>query len=64
MQERVQVLEEEIEEMRFHAVEVVSENWQRDEWYARLVVERTRLRVHIEDLENSLRKVRRSIRRD
>ena len=64
LQERVQVLEGEIEEMRFCTVEVVSENWQRDERYARIVVERTRLRVRIEDLENSLREVKRSTRRE
>ena len=64
LQERVQVLEGEIEEMRYHAVEVVNKNWQRDEQYARIVVERTRLRVRIEDLENSLREARRDTRRE
>ncbi|CAG8765334.1 10158_t:CDS:1, partial [Gigaspora rosea] len=33
---------------------VVTENWQREERYSRLLVERNRLRAQVDDLENSL----------
>jgi cell division protein FtsB len=56
---RIQVLEDEIDVMRTRAVEVVAENWQRNERYARLVNERNRMRAHIANLEDRLSDVRR-----
>ncbi|RIB15655.1 hypothetical protein C2G38_2191887 [Gigaspora rosea] len=55
---RISELEEEIEERRIRAVEVVTENWQREERYSRLFTERNRLRAHIEDLKDQLRDTR------
>ncbi|KAF0547353.1 hypothetical protein F8M41_000663 [Gigaspora margarita] len=58
LRRRISDLEEELEERRIHAVEMVIENWQRDERYSRLVVERNRLRAHVANLENRLRNTR------
>ncbi|KAF0541030.1 hypothetical protein F8M41_005963 [Gigaspora margarita] len=58
LQRRISDLEEELEERRIHAVEIVTENWQRDKRYLRLVVERNRLRAHVANLENRLRNTR------
>ncbi|RIB26617.1 hypothetical protein C2G38_2162937 [Gigaspora rosea] len=44
-------LEEELEERRIRAVEVVTKNWQREERYSKLITKRNRLRVQVEDLE-------------
>jgi cell division protein FtsB len=51
---RVRILEDEIDQLRTRAVEVVAENWMRDIRYARLVMERNRLRAHIANLENRI----------
>ena len=58
LRRRISELEEELEERRICAVEVVTENWQREERYSRLITERNRLRVQVEDLEDRLRKAR------
>lgn len=58
LRRRISELEEELEERRIRAVEVVTENWQREERYSRLIVERNRLRVQVDDLENRLREAR------
>ena len=58
LRRRIAELEEELEERRIRAVEVVTENWQREERYSRLIVERNRLRVQVDDLENRLREAR------
>ncbi|CAG8800311.1 8469_t:CDS:1, partial [Gigaspora rosea] len=36
----------------------VTENWQQEERYSRLITERNRLRVRIDDLENRLTEAR------
>ncbi|RIA99962.1 hypothetical protein C2G38_2236310 [Gigaspora rosea] len=58
LRRRIAELEVEIEERRIHAVEVVTENWQREKRYSRLIVERNRLRAQVDDLENSLSNAR------
>ncbi|RIB04849.1 hypothetical protein C2G38_2221267 [Gigaspora rosea] len=58
LRRRIAELEEELEERRIRAVEVVTENWQREERYSRLSTERNRLRVQVEDLEDRLREAR------
>ncbi|KAF0550819.1 hypothetical protein F8M41_024001 [Gigaspora margarita] len=58
LQRRISDLEEELEERRISVVEIVTENWQQDERYSRLVVERNRLRAHVANLENRLRNTR------
>jgi hypothetical protein len=48
------LLEDEIDELRTRAVEVVAENWMRDVRYGRLVTERNRLRAYIANLEDRM----------
>ncbi|RIB20806.1 hypothetical protein C2G38_2034910 [Gigaspora rosea] len=58
LRRRIAELEEELEERRIRAVEVVTENWQREERYSKLSTERNRLRVQVEDLEDKLKEAR------
>ncbi|RIB27455.1 hypothetical protein C2G38_2029376 [Gigaspora rosea] len=44
LRRRISELEEELEERRIRAVEWVTENWQQEERYSRLITERNRLR--------------------
>ncbi|KAF0550263.1 hypothetical protein F8M41_024689 [Gigaspora margarita] len=58
LRRRISDLEEELDERRIHVVEMVTENWQREERYSRLVVERNRLRAQVANLEERLRNTR------
>ncbi|KAF0504843.1 hypothetical protein F8M41_019456 [Gigaspora margarita] len=55
LRRRISDLEEELDEIRIRVVEIGTENWQREERYSRLVVERNRLRAHVANLEERLR---------